>query len=120
MGVLGSHEFGRHIELGAQGGSQISAGREDFACSRAVLSTLSEGKLEIELCDFKAENATLKGDYMGQVVEVVIGGIPTVLEIRFICLSISLGRILLQGSVSMNLFHPVRHQVVLRKVAVGI
>jgi len=32
----------------------------------------------------------------------------------------SLGRILLQGSVSMMLFDPMRHQVDLRKVEVGI
>jgi len=36
------------------------------------------------------------------------------------CLFMPLGRILLQGSVSMNLFGPIRHQVDLRKVAVGI
>jgi len=84
-----------------------------------VLSMLSEG-LEIELSDFEAENATLKGDYLRQVVEIVLGGIPTVLEIRFMCLFLSLCRILLQGSVSTNLFDPVRHQVDLRKVEVGI
>ena len=49
-----------------------------------MLLTLSQG-LEIELSDFKAENATLKGDYLRQVVEIVIGGVPTVLEVRFIC-----------------------------------
>jgi hypothetical protein len=76
--------------------------------------------LEIELSDFEAENATLKGDYLRQVVEIVIGGVPTVLEVRFMCLFISLGRILLQGSVSTNLLDPMRHQVDLRKVAVGI
>jgi hypothetical protein len=37
----------------------------------------SEG-LEIELSDFEAEDTTLKGDYLRQVVEIVIGGIPTV------------------------------------------
>ena len=80
---------------------------------------LSEG-LEIELSDFEAENATLKGYYLRQVVEIVLGGIPTVLEIHFMCLFLSLCRILLQGSVSTNLFDPVRHQVDLRKVEVGI
>jgi hypothetical protein len=105
--------------MGAQGGSQISAGREDFAGGSAVLLTLSEG-LEIELSDFEAGNATLKGDYLRQVVEIVIGGVPTVLQIRFMCLFVSLGRILLQGSVSTNLFDPVRHQVDLSKVEVGI
>jgi hypothetical protein len=117
--VLGSHEFRLHIWLGTQGGSQISAGREDCVGGSAVLSTLSEG-LEIELSDFEAENATLKGDYLQQVVERVIRGVPTVLEIRFMCLFMSLGRILLQGSISTNLFDPVRHQVDLWKVEVGI
>jgi hypothetical protein len=32
----------------------------------------------------------------------------------------SLGRLLLQGSVSTNLFDPMRHQVDLQKVEVGI
>jgi len=36
------------------------------------------------------------------------------------CLFMSVGRILLQGSVSTNLFDPMRHQVDLRKVEVGI
>ena len=84
-----------------------------------MLLMLSEG-LEIELSDFEAENATLKGDYLWQVVEIVIGGVPTVLEVRFMCLFMSLGRILLLGSVSTNLFGPMRHQVDLRKVEVGI
>jgi hypothetical protein len=54
---------------------------------------LSEG-LEIELSDFEAKNATLKGDYLWQLVEIVIGGVPTVLEVGYMCLFISLGRIL--------------------------
>jgi hypothetical protein len=69
MAVLGSHEFGLRISLGAEGGSQIRTGREDFACGSVVLPTLSEG-LEIELSDFEAEDATLKGDSMWQVVEI--------------------------------------------------
>ena len=93
---------------GGSGGSQISTRMEDFAGGSAVLPTLSEG-LEIELSDFEAENATLKGDYLWQVVEIVIGGIPTVLEVRFMCGFMSLGRLLLQGSVSTNLFDPMRH-----------
>jgi hypothetical protein len=36
--------------------------------------------LEVEHSDFKAENAMLKGDYLWQVVEIVIGGIPTILD----------------------------------------
>jgi len=104
--VLRSHEFGICIRLGAQGGSQISTGREDFAGGRAVLSTLSKG-LEFELSDFEAENATLKGDYLRQVVEIVIGGVPTVLEVCLMYLFMPLGRIRLQGSVSTILFNPV-------------
>jgi len=117
--TLGSYEFGLRIWLGAQGGSRISTGREDFAGPRAVLSTLSDG-LVIELSDFEAENAMLKGDYLRQVVEMEIGGVPTILGIRFMCLFMSHGRILLQGFVSMNLFKAVRHPVDLRKVEVSI
>jgi len=105
--------------VGAPGGSQISTGREDFTGGSAVLPTLSEG-LGIYLSDFEAENATLKGDYLWQVVEIVIGGVPTVLEVRFMCLFTSLGRILLQGSIPTNLFDPMRHQVDHRKVEVGL
>ena len=105
--------------MGAQGGNQISNRRVDIACGSAVLPTLSKG-LEIELSHFEAENATLKSDYLWQVVEIVIGGLPTVVQVQFMCLFMSLCRILLQGSVSMNLFDPLRHQVDLRKVNVGI
>ena len=76
--------------------------------------------MRVELSDFEAENTTLKGDYLRQVVEIVIGGIPTVVEIRFMCFFMSPGRILLQRTVSPNLFDQVRHQVDLRKVEVGI
>jgi hypothetical protein len=60
----------------------------------AILSTLSNS-LEIELSDFEAENAKLKGDNLRQVFGILIGGVPTVLEIRFMGLLISVGRILL-------------------------
>jgi len=76
--------------------------------------------MEIELSGFEAENVMLKGDSLRQVVEILIGGIPTVLEVRFMCLFMSLSRILLQGSVSTNLVHPMRHQLELREVEVGI
>jgi hypothetical protein len=56
--------------------------------------TLSE-RLEIELSDFKVQNVTLKSNYLRQVVEFVIGGIPTVLEVCFMYLFMSLGRRLL-------------------------
>ena len=119
MAVLGSHEFGLRIRLGAQGRCQICSGREDFADGDAVLPTLSEG-LEIELSHFEAEDATLKGDYLWQVVQIVMGCVPTILEVHFMCLFVSLGRILFQGSVSRNLFSPMRHHVDLREVEVGI
>ena len=74
----------------------------------------------IELSDFKAENATLKGDYLREVVEIVIGGVPTVLEVRFMCIFMCLGRILLQGSVLTNLFNPMRQQGDIQTGEVGI
>jgi hypothetical protein len=98
-----------------RGGSQISAGREDCAGGRAVLLTLSKS-LEIELSHFDRENATPKGDYLRHVGEIGIGGVPTVLEVCFMCLFMSHGRILLPGSIWMNLFDPVRYQVHLWKV----
>jgi hypothetical protein len=100
-------------------GSQINTEREDIACGSAIVPTLSES-FKIELSDFEAEDATLKGDYFWQVVEIVIGGIPTVLDVLFLCMIISLSRILMQGSISMKLFDPMRHQVDLWKVEVGI
>jgi hypothetical protein len=75
--------------------------------------------LEIEFSDFEAENATLKGDHLRQVFEIVIGGIPTFLEVHFMWLFMSLGKILLQGSISTSLFDPMRHQVDFRKVEVA-
>jgi hypothetical protein len=74
----------------------------------------------MEHSDFEVDNAMLKGDYLWQVVEIVIGGCPTILEVRFICLIMSLGKILLQSSVSTNLFGTIRHEVDLRQVHVGV
>ena len=71
---------------------------------------LCEG-LEMELSDFEPENATLKRDYFRQVVDIVIGGVPTVHEVHFMCLFMSLGRILLQGSISTHQFDPMRPHV---------
>jgi len=93
--------------------------REYFAGGSAVLTMRSEG-LDIELSDFEAENGTLKGNYLQHLVEIVIGDAPTLLDVGFPCLFMSLGRILLQGSVSTNLLHPMRHQVELQTVAVGM
>jgi hypothetical protein len=101
------------------GVSQISTGREDVAGGSAVVLRLSQG-FEIKLSDFEVENATLKGDYFWQVVEIVIGGIPTVLEAGLIWLFMPLGRKLLQGSMLTNLFGSMRYQVDLRTVEVSI
>jgi len=117
--VVGSHEFGLRIWLRALVGTQTHTGREDFEGSRAGLPMLSEG-LEVEICYFEADNVTLKGDYLWQVVQTVIGGIPTIIEVRFMCLCMSLGRILLKGSLSRNLFNPMWHEVDFRKIRVGI
>jgi hypothetical protein len=119
MAVLGSDEFRLLFRLVSHSGSQTSTGKEGFAGGSAVLATLNEG-LEIELTDCAVEYAMLKGDCLWQVVEIVIGEVPTAPEIHFMYLFMSLGRILLQGSVSMNLFDPVRHQVDIRKIEVGI
>jgi hypothetical protein len=88
--VLESHEFVLRIYLAAQGGSPISTRQEHLAASSAVLPRPSEG-LEIELSHFEAEDATLNGEYMWLIVEIVIGGVPTVLEVRLMCFLMSLG-----------------------------
>jgi len=114
-----SHEFGLRISLRAQGGSQFSTRRENIAAGSALHPTLSEG-LEIELSEFEAEDVTLKADYLWLLVENVIGGVPTVHEVCFMCLFMSACRMLLQGSVSTKLFGPMRHQMDLQKVEVCI
>jgi hypothetical protein len=117
--VLRSHESELHICLGAQGGSHIGTRKEDIAGGSAVLPTLSQG-LEIMLSYFESEDATLQSDYLWQVVEIGIVGIATVLEVRLMCFLISLGRILLEGSILTNLFDPMRYKVDLQKFEVGI
>jgi hypothetical protein len=76
--------------------------------------------LEIELSELEAEDATLKGDYLWHVVQIVIRGVLTILEVRLMYLFMSLGKILWLGSVSTNLFDPMRRHVDLCKVEVGI
>ena len=68
--------------------------------------TLSHG-FETELSDCGAENVTLKGDYVRQVVEILNVPVPTVLEVRFVCFFMSLSKILLQVSRSMSLCEPM-------------
>jgi hypothetical protein len=104
---------------GGSEGIQISTRRENFAGGCADFLMLSEG-LEIEHSDFDTEDAMLNSNYLWQLVEIVIGGVPTGREICLMCLFMSRGRILLQCSVSMNLFDPVRHQVDVWKVEVRI
>jgi len=76
---------------------------KDSAGGSAVLQTLSQG-FEIELSDYEAADATLKRDYLGHIVEIVISGIPTVLEVHSMFFFMSQCRLLLQGSISTNLF----------------
>jgi hypothetical protein len=80
--VLVSHEYGLRICWGAQRGSQISSGRVDLAGGSTVLPTPCE-TLYIEPSNSEPEDATLKGDYLRQVVELLFGGIPTALEVHF-------------------------------------
>jgi hypothetical protein len=54
------------------------------------------------------------------MIAIVIGGVPTLLEIHFMCLFMSHPRILLQRSGSMNLFDPIRYQMDRQKVEVSI
>jgi len=117
--VLGSHKFTLCIWLGAQGGGQIRTRREDFRSGRAVLPALSEG-LEFDLSDIEAENATLKADHLQQVVEIVIGGVPNVFEVHFMCLFMSLGRIMLPGSRLKYHFDSIRHHMDPQRVELGI
>ena len=76
--------------------------------------------MKIELSDFKADNATLKREYLWLIVEIVIGGVSTILQVCSRCVIVTFSKILLQGSVSMNLFNPMKHQENLRKVEDGI
>jgi hypothetical protein len=76
--------------------------------------------LEIELPDFEAKDEMLTGDHLSKVVEIVIGGGPTILEVRFMCLFMSLGRILLQDSIWTNHFQPMRQEVNFRKGEISI
>jgi len=93
-----------------QGGSKISTWMEDFAGSSAVFTMLSE-VLGIELWNIAAENATQQAESLLQAIQIVIGGVPTILEGCFMCLFISLCRIQLQGSASRNLVDPMSPQV---------
>lgn len=88
--VFESHEFGFAIPLVTQRSSDINTGREDNDGGDAVIPILSECWF-ILLCYFNAENARLKGDHLWVVVEILIGGIPTVREVGVMRLFLSLG-----------------------------
>jgi hypothetical protein len=60
------------------------------------------------LSNFEAVDAMLKGNFLGQ------------LEVCFMSMFMSLNKILLQGSISTNLFGSMRHQVDRWKVGVSI
>jgi hypothetical protein len=119
MSIVGSHEVGLHISQGAQVASQKSTGREDIAGSSPDLPPLSKG-LEIEISDFETENAMLEGDYLWQVVGIVNGGISIILEVRYMCLFMTLGGILWEGNILTNLCHTIRYYVNLQKLKVGM
>jgi hypothetical protein len=72
------------------GGTEITTGGEDSTGGSTVIPMISEG-LEIELFYFDTDSATLNRDSLQQVVEIVIGGIPTGLEVHFVSFSMSLG-----------------------------
>ena len=74
----------------------------------------------IEFSDFNAEDVTLSGHDFCQLVENIIGGIPTVVEVRVMLLFTYLTGILFQSSVLTNLFDSFRHYVKFRTVEVGI
>jgi len=76
--------------------------------------------VDIELSDFEAKHMMLTVDYMLQAGEILIGGVPNVLEVHFMCLFMSLSRILVQGSISTNQFYPMRNQVDIQTVEVII
>jgi hypothetical protein len=118
IAVLGSYEFGIYIWLEALVGRQINIDREDFPGNSAVLLTLSK-RLAIDLSDFEAANTMLNGDFLRQVVEIGIGGAPSVLDVRVMNILIYHGWIRLQGSILMNLLDPGRYQLDLQKVEVG-
>jgi hypothetical protein len=100
-------------------GSLITTGREDFACGSAVLLMLSKD-FNIELSDYKAEDATLRQDGGWHVVKNVVGGVPTVLEVGIMCFLMALSRIVLQGYMLTNLFDPMRYKMHLETVEVSI
>jgi hypothetical protein len=97
----------------------IRTRRENFHGGSAGLLMLSEG-LEIEPSHYEVENEMLIGNYLQQLVENVIAGISTILEVNSMFMFVSLGRISLQGFMLKNLFDPMRHQVDPQKVEVGI
>jgi hypothetical protein len=70
--------------VGVLGRSMIRTRRENFHGGSAGLLMLSEG-LEIEPTHYEAENKMLIGNYLQQLVENVIAGISTILEVNSMC-----------------------------------
>ena len=84
MAALEFYISGQLIWLPTQRGSQISIEREKFGGGTAVLPRLCES-LKRELSHLNLENAMLKADYLQQVVGIILQGIPTVLEVHYLC-----------------------------------
>ena len=98
-----------------QGYSLMGSRRENVGGHSGDLLTRSEGR-RIDLSHLECEIGTLKGDFLRRVVEIVIGGILTVLEVRFMCVFIALSRVLWKGPISTNPVDPVKYQVDLPKL----
>jgi hypothetical protein len=94
--------------IGRSGGRKISNDREDIAGRSTVLLMLSDG-LEIEHSNLNADNVTLKGDPLKQEVQIVIGGIPNILEVHDMSLVMSLGKIPFEVTIMTNLFDLIRY-----------
>jgi len=66
---------------------------ENFDGGSAVFPKLRHG-LKIELSDFERESVTLKVDFLRQIVEIEMGGVPIVIEVKCMSLFMTLSRIL--------------------------
>jgi hypothetical protein len=87
-------ESGNSSDCELKGCSQISTKMEDFAGCSAAFPILSND-LKIEHSDVETENAMLKGNCLWQVVDILIGGAPSVLAVCF-------GRLRINESVRPN------------------
>jgi len=92
---------------------------QNLVGGRAVFPTLY-GWVTKELSCCTGDYVMLKCDNLRKVALIVIGGVPTVCEVRFMCWFVACTRILWDGSISTNLRQKVRQLVDLPKVDVGI